>query len=88
MAIVSSTQVTVATTPTLLVRADSDGCRVVIHKVKAHQIYLGGSDVTTSNGFLFDHDGTVDIDLKANGELYACCATATETAYILIVGNR
>lgn len=88
MADISSAQVTVGTTPTLLVQADTDGCRVLIHKVQAHTIYLGADNVTTSNGFLFDHDGTVDISLPANAKLYACCTSGTETAYVLKIGNN
>lgn len=84
---VKSSQVTLTTSPTLMVTADVDGCRVVIHKVKSHSIYLGGSNVTSSNGFLFDHDGTVDIFLGSNDKLYGCAGTGTETSYILTIGN-
>lgn len=84
---IASTQVTCLTTPTLLVTADVDGCHVLIHKVQNHSIYLGGSDVTTANGFLFDHDGTVDMRMNAGDKLYACSASGTEVAYIMTVGN-
>lgn len=84
---VSSAQVTALTTATLLVQADTDGCRVLIHKEQNHTIYLGGADVTTSNGFLFDHDGTVDISLPANAKLYAVSTSGTEKCYIMKVGN-
>lgn len=88
MAEISSAQVTCLTTPTLLVTADTDGCRVVIHKAQNHIIYVGGSDVTTSNGFKFDHDGTIDISLPANEKLYACSTSGDQVAYILKIGNR
>jgi hypothetical protein len=84
---ISSTQVTVGTTATLLVTGDHDGCRVLIHKQQQHTIYLGGAGVTTSTGFLFDHDGTIDMALRAGESLYAVCTTGTETAYILTSGN-
>jgi hypothetical protein len=83
---ISSTQVTIGTSATLLVRADNDGCRVVIHKQKAHTIYLGDAGVTTATGFLFDHDGTVDISMRAGETLYGVAA-ASETCYILTIGN-
>lgn len=86
MAIVS-TQVTCGTGATLLVTADVDGCRVIVHKQQNHSIYLGGSTVTTANGFLFDHDGTIDIHLNAGEKLYGCSASGTEIAYIMTVGN-
>ncbi len=88
MAIIESSQVTCLTTPTLLIRADSDGCKVLVHKEQAHTIYLGGSNVTTANGFLFDHDSTVQVDLPPNAELYGCSTSGTEKSYILVIGNR
>lgn len=84
---VSSTQVTCLTTPTLLVTADTDGCHVLIHKQQQHTIYLGGSNVTTGNGFLFDHDGTVQLYLPPQESLYACSSSGTEVAYVLKVGQ-
>jgi hypothetical protein len=84
---ITSTQVTCLTTPTLLITADVDGCRVLIHKQQQHTIYLGGPNVTTSNGFLFDHDGTVDIRLDAGDKVYACVSSGTEVAYVMTVGN-
>lgn len=84
---VTSTQVTVGTTPTLLAKADADGCRVIIHKLKNHAIYVGGANVTIANGFLFDHDGTMDFDLSANDALYAVIETTPETAYVMTVSN-
>jgi hypothetical protein len=83
---ISSTQVTVGTSATLLVTADNDGCRVLLHKQQQHTIYLGGAGVTTSTGFLFDHDGTVDISLKAGDKLYGVAASS-ETCYIMTIGN-
>lgn len=85
---VAASRVICLTTPTLLVQADSDGCHILIHKEQNHSIYLGGSTVSTSTGFLFDHDGTIDIDLKPHEALYGCSTSGTEVAFILTVGNR
>jgi hypothetical protein len=87
MADVESAQVVCLTTPTLLVQADTDGCRLVIHKEQNHIIYLGGAAVSTSNGFRFDHDATLDIHLPPNAKLYGTSTSGTETAYILKIGN-
>jgi hypothetical protein len=87
MAEITTAQITALTTPTLLVQADTDGCRVLVHKEQAHSIYLGGANVTTANGFLFDHDGTVDISLPANAKLYAVSTSGTETCYVMKIGN-
>ncbi len=88
MADISNAKITCLTTPTLLVSADTDGCRVLIHKEQAHSIYIGDSNVTTANGFLFDHDGTIDISLPANAKLYGCSTSGTEIAYVLKIGNN
>jgi hypothetical protein len=86
---VKSATVLVGTTPTLLVTADNDGCRVLVHKEQAHAIYLGGSDVTTSTGYLFDHDATIEISLQPADSLYGIVTgPGTQTAYILTVGNK
>ena len=87
MADVESAQVVCLTTPTLLVQADTDGCRLLIHKEQNHSIYIGGASVSTSNGFLFDHDGTIDVSLPANAKLYGCSTSGTEKAFILKIGN-
>jgi hypothetical protein len=87
MAVVAS-QVICLTTPTLLAKADSDGCRILIHKQQNKIIYLGGSNVTSANGFLFDHDSTVDIYLSPHDEIYGTSASGTEVAFILTIGNR
>jgi|688.fasta_scaffold2438488_2 hypothetical protein len=88
MADISNAQITCLTTPTLLVSADTDGCRVLIHKEQQHTIYIGDSNVTTANGFLLDHDVTIDISLPANAKLYGCSTSGTEIAYVLKIGNN
>jgi hypothetical protein len=85
---VQSATVLVGTTPTLLVAADHDGCRILVHKEQNHVIYLGGPAVTTSTGYLFDHDGTIDITLQPGDKLYGIVTgPGTQTAYVLTVGN-
>jgi hypothetical protein len=89
MADISSAQVSVTTAPTLLVQADADGCRVFIHHSGAGSIWLGGADVTTTNGFnLANADGFIEISLPANAKLYARTTISTETAQVLYVGNN
>lgn len=89
MADVSSAQVTVTTTATLLVQADTDGCRVVIHHSGGGSVYLGGADVTTSNGLqLMNADGFLELALPANAKLYGIASTGTEAVQVLKVGNN
>lgn len=84
---VTSSQVICLTTPTLLVTADTDGCRVLIHKQQNHIIYLGDSNVSTTNGFLFDHDAGLEVNLPPNAKLYGTSVSGTEGVYLLIIGN-
>ena len=88
MADVSSKQVACTTTAALLVQADTDGCRLVVHKQGSGFVYLGGSDVSSSNGFGLDNGaGPVEILLAPNATLYGRTSTGTETIQILILGN-
>lgn len=48
---VSSAAVSVATTATALHVADADALGIEVQNVGASTVYVGGSDVTTSNGF-------------------------------------
>ena len=89
MADISSAQVTATTAATLLVQADTDGCRVFIHHSGGGSVWLGGADVTTSNGFnLANADGFIEIVLPPNATLYARANTGTEVVQILKVGNN
>ena len=89
MADISSAQVSVTTAATLLVQADTDGCRVFIHHSGAGSIWLGGDDLTSANGFnLANADGFIEIALPPNAKLYARTSTGTETAQVLKVGNN
>ena len=89
MADISSAQVSVTTAATLLVQADTDGCRVFIHHSGGGSIWLGGDNVTSANGFNLDNaDGFIEIALPPNAKLYARTSTGTETAQVLKVGNN
>jgi len=54
---ISSAQVTVTTSPTLLVAGDAQAEQVNLHA--KHTIYLGGADVTTSTGYQMDNGDKV-----------------------------
>ena len=80
-----STQTSVTTTATLLVAASTVNRDINIHSISNTSIYLGGSTVTTSNGFLFEKDdGYLTVSLPANETLYAIVATGTETVSVLL----
>jgi hypothetical protein len=80
-----STQTSVTTTATLLVASAVVNRNVLIHSISNTAIYLGGSTVTTANGFLFEKDdGYLSVTVPANETLYAIVATGTETVSCLL----
>lgn len=88
MADVSSSRKTITSTASLVVQADTDGCRVLLHHTGGGAVYLGGSDVTTSNGFeLMNADGFVELVLPPNATLYAVSSNS-EPLQLLQIGQR
>lgn len=88
MADVSSAQISVTSTATLIVNADTDGCRILVHNKTGTVVYLGGSDVTSSNGMGVDSGaGPVEITLPANAKLYGITASSSTTVQVLKIGN-
>jgi hypothetical protein len=80
-----STQTSVTTTATLLVAADNVNREVYIHALSNTSVYLGGSTVTTSNGFLLEKDdGYLAVKVPQNETIYAIVATGTETVTVLL----
>ena len=80
-----STQTSVTTTATLLVAASTVNREICLHASSNTSIYLGGSTVTTSNGFLFEKDdGYLKVTIPANETLYGIVATGTETVTVLL----
>lgn len=81
MAIFSS-QVNVTTSTTLLVADNIQAEEVHIHATNI--IYIGGADVTTSNGLKLDTGEKMVINLH-NGALYAISPAGTATTGVLVV---
>lgn len=80
-----STQTSVTTDATLLVAADNVNRQVYIHSLSNTAIYLGGSTVTTSNGFILEKDdGYLAVTVPIGETLYAVVATGTETVSVLL----
>jgi|688.fasta_scaffold880944_1 hypothetical protein len=83
---ISSTQVSCTTTPAVAYTADNDGCMLYLHHQGGGVIWLGGSDLTTSNGLSIDSaTDVVAIRLTAGDVLYARSGTGTEVLQILVV---
>lgn len=83
---ISSTQVTATTTPAVAYTADNDGCMLYVHHVGGGVIWLGGSDLTTTNGLSIDSASDVTaIRLTAGDVLYARTTSGSHVLQILVV---
>jgi putative AlgH/UPF0301 family transcriptional regulator len=80
-----SAQVSVGTTPTLLIDSDNINRQVHVHALSNTPVYLGGPDVSTTTGFLLEKDdGASVIEIPINEKLYAVVAAGTETVSVLL----
>ena len=75
-----------ASTPTLLVQADADGCIVYLHTQVT--IFIGDASVSSSTGMRIDSAaGPQTIQLRPGDALYAVSNTGTQTVTLMTVGN-
>lgn len=80
-----SAAVSVTTSPTLLVEKDETNRYVYLHVVGNAIVYLGGSNVSTSNGLNTEkHTTPLEIFLPINERLYGIVETGTEDVRVLI----
>lgn len=74
-----STKYTVTTTAQIVVPAKNYNRGVYLHVVGNGIVYLGGSDVTSSTGFLTEKAAAPQpLFIPAGEDVYAIVATATE----------
>jgi hypothetical protein len=86
MAVASVQKSINASTPTLLVQADTDGCIVYLHTQVT--IWVGGATVSSSTGMRLDSAaGPVEIRLQPTDALYAVSNSGTQTVTLMTVGN-
>jgi hypothetical protein len=89
MAEISTAQITVTSTPTLLVQADTDGCVVILHTHANHGIALGTATVTAETGFGLHADETFEFRIPPNGSLYGIrTGSQDEPVWVMRLGNR
>lgn len=90
-----ATRVTVTTTPTRLTTADDTvpyperraAAKVLIHNPSGLvNVYLGGSDVLSSNGYVLPSGATVTFDLAPSEEAYAITESGSQTVHVLHLG--
>jgi hypothetical protein len=70
---ISSAQITVTTSPTLLVAGDAGAEQVNLHA--KHTTYLGGADVTTSTGYQMDNGDKLTLQ-NHESPIYAISASS------------
>ena len=78
----TSAQVSVGTTVTLLVASTGFDQTVWLHN-SGGATYIGGSNVTTANGYKLDTDDKMELLVGDNEGLYGIVASGTNTVFIL-----
>ena len=79
------TEVTVTTSPTLVVPAWIGWREIMVHAIGNGIVYLGASNVTTSTGFYVDKAaGVMRIQLPPNETIYGIVSTGTQTVSVLV----
>lgn len=78
-----SAAVTVTTTAVLVVSADDKNRTVYLHNAGGGKIYLGGSSVTSSNGFHLGNGESVELFIPSRETLYGISASGSNDAIVL-----
>ena len=80
---ISTAQVTVTTTPQIIVPDTIAAEEVHIH-CSSGSLFIGGADVTVSNGLKIDNGDKLTFHNHV-GAIYAVCQTGSPTISVLIV---
>jgi hypothetical protein len=80
---ISSAQVTITTSPTLLVAADAGAEQVNFHS-SSGTIYLGDSNVTSSTGYRMDNGDKIVLQ-NHESPIYGICSTGTALMSVLVI---
>ncbi len=78
-----STQVTVTTTSGIIAAAANSYQNIYLHNLGGGPIYIGGSNVTTSNGYKLDNGDKLSIIIGDLEALYGVAASGTHTLAVL-----
>jgi hypothetical protein len=80
-----SSAFTVTTTATQIVAPDNQNRTIYVHVTGNGTVYLGGSDVTSTDGLATEkHTTPFEMFLPINQSLYAVVAADTENIRVLI----
>jgi homoserine kinase len=75
----SSKQLTVNSTAQILVESYGENRFVRLHNDDSHPCFLGGSNVSSTNGFKFDKNTTIDLNVPPKSVIYAATASPNTT---------
>ena len=78
-----SEQLTVGLTAARILEAENTNRHIYFHDDSSHPVYLGGSDVTTSNGLEIPKNLLLEMFIPANEELWAVSGNADQAVSIL-----
>ena len=78
-----SEQIAVGLTAVRILTANNVNRRIYFHDDSTHPIYLGGSDVTTSNGLEVNKNDLLEMFIPADEELWAVSNNAGQSISIL-----
>jgi hypothetical protein len=82
----TSRQVTVTTTPTVLVPANIADQTALVHATN-DALYIGGSDLSTSNGYRVDSKDKITVQVGDHEGLYGVVTSGTTTVSVLYQVN-
>jgi hypothetical protein len=75
----SSKQLVVDSTAQILIELYGEDRRVVLHNSNDHPCFLGGADVTSSTGMLFEKNTSLDFLVPIRSVIYAVTASNNTT---------
>jgi hypothetical protein len=75
----SSKQLTVNSTAQLLIESYGENRKVILHNSNDHPCYLGGANVSSSNGLQFPKDSNLDFIVPIGSAIYAATASNNTT---------
>lgn len=78
-----SEQITIGLTPVRILNDLNTNRHIYFFDDSSHPVYLGGSDVTTSNGLKVPKNSGFEIFIPANDELWAVSDNADQKISIL-----
>lgn len=75
MAVPTSSAVEVSTVPTPLFTPQAHASRVTIQNLSGADMYVGGDDVSTTNGFKLSNGSTLVLEAGSSGPVYGVAET-------------